>query len=217
MVPWLLITIPILAIAVQTQKERLNLLLMGIFRDVGRFKAHRRRHKGDNNKVALVQVLFKREDPLMGIDFENEDELVNVPTFTLEELWEFGQGDGSDEEDTPHKLLLSVFGRIYDVTAGEKFYGPHSRYHMFPGRDVTYALGSGCKTDECLEKSVEDLSEKQMKEALRWLSYFQLHDKYPFVGKLEDNPLEELMDAWVEEAVAQQKESGEEVVMPKMF
>lgn len=207
MVPWFLITIPIVAagIAVQANKDRLNLFLMGFFRDLGRVKAYRRRHKG--NSMALMTILMKKEDPLLGIDFDEEPD--NVPTYTVEELWEYGADDD--------KLLLSVFGRIYDVSAGHKFYGPTSRYHMFPGRDVTYALGTGCKLDECLEKSAQDLAEKELEEAKRWLSFFQLHDKYPYVGKLENNPMEEMMEKWVEEAIRRQKETGEEVEMPKLF
>eukprot|EP00934_Nitzschia_sp_Nitz4_P006155 Nitzschia sp. Nitz4//scaffold328_size19456//18675//19322//NITZ4_008725-RA/size19456-processed-gene-0.26-mRNA-1//-1//CDS//3329547986//6145//frame0 len=215
MVPWFFVGVPIVAVglAVQTQKDRLNLFFMGLFRDLGRYKAHQRRHAG--NDMALMPFLLKQDDPLLGIDFDEEPD--DVPTFTEEELWEFGQGALLDE-DEEGKLLFSVYGRIYDVSAGSKFYGPGSRYHMFLGRDVTYALGSGCRTDECLEKTPQDLDDKQTQEALRWLSFFQLHDKYPYVGKLESNPLEEMMDAWVEDAVKKHEESGGgDVVMPKMF
>lgn len=207
MVPWVPIAIPIVAvgIAVQVNKDRLNLFLMGFFRDLGRVKAYRRRHQG--NSLALMTVLMKQEDPLLGINFDEGPD--NVPTYTVDELWEFGQDD--------EKLLLSVFGRIYDVTAGQKFYGPTSRYNMFPGHDVTYALGTGCKSDECLEKTATDLEEKELEEAKRWLSFFQLHDKYAYVGKLENNPMEQKMEAWIEEAVQKQKETGEEVKMPNIF
>ena len=199
--------VPIVAvgIAVQANKDGINRFLMGFFRDLGRVKAYRRRHNG--NSLALMTVLMKQEDPLLGINFDEERD--NVPTYTVQELWEYGQ-----EED---KLLLSVFGRIYDVTAGERFYGPTSRYHMFPGHDVTYALGTGCKSDECLEKTVEDLTSKELDEAKRWLSFFQLHDRYAYVGKLENSPMEEMMEKWIEEAVARHKETGEEVKMPNVF
>lgn len=206
MVAWLSITVPIVAVgvAVQMNKDRLNLFLMGFFRDLGRVKAYRRRHQG--NSMALMTVLMKQEDPLMGIDFDSEPD--NVPTYTEDELFEYGQDE---------KLLLSVFGRIYDVSAGAKFYGPSARYHMFPGRDCTYSFGTGCKSDECLEKTVDELSETEIDEAKRWLSYFQLHDKYAYVGKLENNPMEAMMESWIEEAVERQKASGEKVQMPKVF
>lgn len=211
MVPWIPIVVPIVAVgvAVHANKHRLNIFLMGFFRDIGRVKAYHRRHEG-NNSLALMTVLMKQEDPLLGVNFDEENH--DVPTYTVEELWEYGQGQNELQQ-----LLLSVFGRIYNVTAGERFYGPTSRYHMFPGRDVTFALGTGCKTDECLEKTAADLSDRELEEAKRWLSFFQLHDKYPYVGKLENSSMEQMMEAWIEEAVAQQKESGEVLRMPSVF
>ncbi len=58
-----------------------------------------------------------------------------------------------DDDETNHTLLLSIFGRVYDVSAGRKFYGRTARYHMFPGHDVTYALSTGCKQHDCLSKT----------------------------------------------------------------
>jgi len=207
MVAWISIAIPVIAlgVAIQSSKDRINKFLMGFFRDVARVKAYRRRTK--DNSMALITVLMKQEDPLLGVNFDEEPG--DVPTYTKDELWEYGQ-----DED---KLLLSVFGRIYDVTAGQRFYGPRARYHMFPGHEVTYALGTGCKTDECLEKTAQDLNEKEVDEAKRWLSFFQLHDKYAYVGKLEDNAMEAMMEAWIEEAVARHRETGEGGEMPKLF
>ena len=89
MVPWIPIVVPIVAvgIAVQANKDGLNRFLMGFFRDLGRVKAYRRRHNG--NSLALMTVLMKQEDPLLGINFDEERD--NVPTYTVQELWEYGQ------------------------------------------------------------------------------------------------------------------------------
>ena len=177
-------------VAAKLNQRSIDAFLMGVFRDIGRHKAYKRRYQ--NNSYALMQVLLHREESLLLLDIENESENYDegdVPTYTLDELWEYGNGD----DDTP--LLISIFGRIYDVSAGERFYGPGSSYSMFPGRDVTYALSTGCK--QCAKqtgKTVEDLSEKQLREGKRWLSFFQLHDKYAFVGKLEGDHLDLLMD-----------------------
>lgn len=195
--------------AIQWQKDRLNLLLMGIFRDIGRHKAYKRRYANSTgNAVALMTfLLHQEEDPLLGsIVLDENDENGgndnNVPTYTLEELWEFGNG----HDDAP--LLISIFGRIYDVSEGEKFYGPTGSYPMFPGRDVTFALATGCKacaTDT--SKTANDLNPKQLDEAKRWLSFFQLHDKYPYVGKLDKNPMEAKMNEWIDEAIAKKSEN----------
>lgn len=87
---------------------------------------------------------------------------------------------------------------MYDVSSGSKFYGPDvGSYGHFAGFDVTYALSTGCKSIDCVqdppENAIEQLTEKQLKEGQRWLSFFHLHDKYPLVGKLEIDPLEEIM------------------------
>merc|ERR1712012_1521844 len=109
--------------------------------------------------------MHKEEDIFLGNN-ENllyEENMDDVPVYTMEELWEYGNG----EDDTP--LLISIFGRIYDVSEGEKFYGPDGSYPLFAGRDVTYALSTGCKT--CVEESAENLDEKQLMEGKRWLSF----------------------------------------------
>ena len=206
--------------AIQLQKDNLNLFLMGFFRDIGRHKAYKRRYANSKNHTAVALMTFllhQEEDPLLGSIHANDDDSNdnNVPTYTLEELWEFGNG----HDDSP--LLISIFGRIYDVSEGEKFYGPQGSYPMFPGHDVTYALATGCKacaTDT--SKTAHDLTPKQLDEGKRWLSFFQLHDKYPYVGKLENNPMEAKMNEWIDEAILRNnnnKETMNEDDMMKMM
>jgi predicted heme/steroid binding protein len=191
-------------LAMHLSKDRLNLMLMGLFRDIGRHKAHRRRY-GDNSMALMTVLLHKEEDIFLGGAFE--DSTSDVPTYTLQELWEYGNGEG----DSP--LLISVFGRIYDVSEGEKYYGPEGRYPSFAGHDVTYALSTGCRT--CVAESADKLTEKQMLEGKRWLSFFQLHDKYPYVGKLENYPLEDKMNQWIDEAIA--KHSEDDIITPPIM
>jgi membrane-associated progesterone receptor component len=121
----------------------------------------------------------------------------------LAELEEFGNGlDGNP-------IYLSIFGRVYDVTTGEKYYGEDGKYGMFAGKDVTRALCLGCMTPECLVRSTEGLTEKQIDEGKRWLAFFQLHDKYPFVGKLESSDSEAWLEGLVEETIKQAELNGD--------
>jgi len=176
-------------VAAKLNQHKIDAFFMGVFRDIGRHKAYKRRYQ--NNSYALMEILLHKEESLL-LDIESDPD--DVPTYTMAELWEFGSGD----DNSP--LLISIFGRIYDVSEGERFYGPGSSYQMFPGRDVTYALSTGCK--RCAldaDKTVDDLTEKQVTEGKRWLSFFQLHDKYPYVGKLEGDHLELLMDELIQQ------------------
>lgn len=171
-------------------KMQLDVVLMRFFRDLGRYKAIKRRRQGskrsdddddnnnnnNNNNInnnnqpfssnGLVSILLRRDDPLkdlLSVDAEAEDES-NLPTYTLSELYEYGNGSGlgegtiNDDEDavTQHgaskQILISILGRIYDVTKGSKFYGPGGTYQMFAGHDVTYALATGCRTDDCVDR-----------------------------------------------------------------
>jgi len=139
------------------------------------------------------------EDLLLSSTGEDEDES-NLPTYTASELAEFGDG----LEGRP--ILISIFGRVYDVSAGAKFYGPEGHYHNFAGNDVTYSLSTGCRTDDCLLMTAEGLDDKLLNEGKRWLSFFHLHDKYPLVGKLESDYLEILMSDLVDESLLKNEE-----------
>lgn len=220
MAPLLLITgIPILSVVIGAfQKDNINLFLMGFFRDLSRIKANKRRQASnavaiiDGEAVTTWDILFGRDDPLAGIDFSEEectgancsDSENSYPTFTVQELEEFGSG----QDGKP--IYLSVFGRVYDVSKGEKFYGPDANYAMFAGKDVTRALCLGCKLTECLVRSTEGLTEDQINEGKRWLSFFHWHDKYNYVGSLERLDSEAWLDSLIEDAIAKQDDEDDE-------
>lgn len=180
--------------AVKMNQEKFDRFVMGIVRDVGRHKARQRRHQ---NSKGLMLTLLHQDNPMedLLLDAEDEDES-NLQTYTKAELLEFGDGlDG-------RPILISVFGRVYDVSAGSKFYGPDGPYGIFAGHDVTYSLSTGCRTKDCVEMSAEGLEDKLLNEGKRWLSFFHLHDKYHQVGKLESDYVEILMDDLVNEGIA---------------
>jgi predicted heme/steroid binding protein len=182
--------------AIRFNKESFDRFVMGIVRDVGRHKARKRRYQ---NSKGLITTLLHKDNPmedllLLSTTGEGEDES-DLPTYTATELAEFGDGhDG-------RPILISIFGRVYDVSAGSKFYGPDGPYGNFAGHDVTYSLSTGCRTDDCLELTADGLDDKLLNEGKRWLSFFHLHDKYPLVGRLESDYLEILMKDLVDESL----------------
>jgi len=179
-------------------KGRMNIILMGLFRDLARIKARRRRMGGNQKALIFSQeefkVLFKKEEnPLEHVCLTCTSTDQDVPEYTELELLELGDGRNGN-------LLIGLFGRIYDVSSGAKFYGPEGRYKGFAGRDVSYALSSGCMFPQCLGLQTltqHNFTEKEIAEGKRWLSFFETHDKYSFVGKLiyesSDDLIEKLL------------------------
>jgi len=196
----LIVGVGALHAAVKMNQPKIDRFFMGLFRDLGRYKARKRRMQGGGN--SLMAVLMYKDDPLQDLqDIQDEDES-NIVWYTADELMEFGDGT----EGRP--ILISLFGRVYDVSKGSRFYGETGTYWMFAGNDVTYSLSTGCKTEACVEKSASELTEKELKEGKRWLSFFHMHDKYPFVGKLEGNHINVLMDELVDQNIMM-NEDGE--------
>ena len=158
MAPLLIILgVPILSIFVTVgirQKDAMNIYLMGFFRDLGRIKANKRRMKDNPNamvagvgSITMWDIILHRDDPLAGVDFSTSEELSlsdsdgdgdatsssssissSLTTFSVKELEEFGNGRNGSP------IYLSIFGRVYDVTAGGKFYGEDASYGMFAGK-----------------------------------------------------------------------------------
>lgn len=185
--------------SIKWNQETFDRFIMGIVRDIGRHKARNRRHQGSSK--GLMVTLLHQDDPLedLLLDAQEEDES-DLPTYTRSELLEYGDGyDG-------RPILISIFGRVYDVSAGSKFYGPGSTYQAFAGHDVTYSLCTGCRTVECLERSADGLPENLLGEGKRWLSFFHLHDKYKLVGKLETDYFEIIMKELLEQDLLKTKD-----------
>ena len=199
-------TVGSLHAVVQLNSATIDRYAMRFFRDLGRYMARKRRFGAHHSKGLVATLMHTDGDPLDDLKLMEQDEsaadAANLPTYTLGELYEYGSED--------EKLLISIFGRVYDVTKGKRFYGSTGTYASFAGRDVTYSLCTGCRTDECLdEKTVEDVpNDNMLSEGKRWLSFFHLHDKYPLVGKLETDHLEELMKELVEKELQKAEEEN---------
>ena len=90
-------------------------------------------------------------------------------------------------------------GRIYDVSAGAKQYGPGGNYHFFVGKDASLALAKGCTSQKCLDEhpssSTAAFSSAEQKEVQAWVEFFQLHDKYTFVGRLVEDPVDKTVQS----------------------
>ena len=164
----------------------MNIVLMRFFRDVARAKARKRLY---GNDYAVMPLFLKTEEaiPLKTADDLSAEEYM---TLTAEELLDY---DGFD--DGP--LYVGIKGRVYDVTANQHFYGEDGKYHLFVGKDSTHAFATGCLDDtpECVNPSMEGLSEADHKEIDRWVELYETHDMYKFVGFIVDDPVNAILEA----------------------
>jgi len=85
--------------------------------------------------------------------------------------------------DAP-RLLLSIVGHVFDVTAGRDFYGKAKGYGFFAGTDATRAFATGEFTND-LNESVAGFTEDQCMAIEGWLAFYKDSSKYPFIGYLE--------------------------------
>ncbi|XP_071560157.1 neuferricin [Temnothorax nylanderi] len=79
-------------------------------------------------------------------------------------------------------LYLSVLGQVFDVTKGEKHYGPGGTYHAFTGRDASLAFITGEFDDQGLTDDISSLSQRQVKALDDWLQFYNAN--YIYKGKL---------------------------------
>ena len=133
---------------------RPNLFMMRFFRDLSRAKARRRLHRND---AALITLMLGNEEP-MGPKTVRDDDTDGF-TLTAAEL-----ADMNGQGDPPSPLYLSIKGRIYDVTAGQKFYGVGRSYYKFIGRDGSRGFATGCHDEPCLIASLVGLSDAELRE-----------------------------------------------------
>jgi len=114
----------------------MSAVMMRLFRDLGRYKARKRRFGSD---TALIPIILGREEPVdIGSTLEQIESERNYFTMTLEQLAEMNGND----PDTP--MYISVKDLIFDVSAGREIYGPGKSYHALVGRNATLAFANAC-------------------------------------------------------------------------
>jgi len=118
-----------------------------------------------SSSCSSISSASTREDE-SGEDEKGSGSDEDLVVYTRQELYDYGNAysninsnnnnnndeeEEQDENEEPkQQLLISIFGRVYDVSAGNKFYGPGGRYEQFSGHDITYALSTGCVKPSCI-------------------------------------------------------------------
>mmetsp|Transcript_62081 Transcript_62081/g.133931 ORF Transcript_62081/g.133931 Transcript_62081/m.133931 type:complete len:150 (-) Transcript_62081:32-481(-) len=104
--------------------------------------------------------------------------------FTPQELREH---DGLKRPD----VFLAFAGIVFNVTAGEEFYGPEGHYKNMAGREIFRSVAEYEYDVELMHLDTEGLEERHFKEAEDIFVGTYL-EKYPIVGRVPKIGKEEL-------------------------
>mmetsp|Transcript_51985 Transcript_51985/g.111234 ORF Transcript_51985/g.111234 Transcript_51985/m.111234 type:complete len:230 (+) Transcript_51985:48-737(+) len=133
--------------------------------------------------VSLMQTGDGEGDDMRNVAARLVDD--TAPDYSLAELHRFnssGSGEGPASS-----LLLAVWGRVFNVTAGSEFYGEGQGYSVFAGHDCTRAFAVTSTKRKWLDRDLDGLSEEKIRHLndTYWGTYVE---KYPIVGRLIDPP-----------------------------
>jgi len=118
---------------------------------------------------------------ILSLHFSGAPEL---PKYTAAELLAL---QSEQEDGSPVKRSLSVFGYIFDVTSAPEFYDEDAPYYLFAGHDCTRAFALSSLDYEDLDQGLDDLSESQRRRVED--SYQETYmRKYPVIGELTELP-----------------------------
>lgn len=100
----------------------------------------------------------------------------NERLFTLNELAKYNGQPGS------LGLYLSFLGTVYNVSKGEKYYGPGGSYSFFAGKDATRAFITGEFKENDLIDDISDLELDSFGTVQDWQNFYQ--KEYDIIGRL---------------------------------
>ena len=93
---------------------------------------------------------------------------------------ELARHDGNQTSDR----WLSIMSQVYDVTAGDQFYGDKGPYKVFVGSNANIPFITGNFTKEEAAKPISELDKNQLMNLKSWADFYAEEEKYPFIGLL---------------------------------
>jgi len=100
---------------------------------------------------------------------------------SFDNVFELDQLANAFGKKSEGKLFLSILGNVYDVTKGEKHYGPGGSYEFFTGRDASRSFVTGDFKNDLNDK-VDDFVGSQLDDLFKWKKFFD--GDYTHVGYL---------------------------------
>lgn len=93
---------------------------------------------------------------------------------------------GSKTGENDSEIWLSILGEVFDVSEGKSFYGKGMSYGGLAGTDCTVCYVSGIFTAEEAAKDTDEISDAMINGVVEWLSFYENHKSYKFIGYLID-------------------------------
>jgi len=113
-----------------------------------------------------------------------------------------------NHENPERRYLLSVYGKIFDVSDRPDKYGPNGPYNSLTGKDITWGLFTGIDTEEMCNRfydlfKAKDMGKDKMAGICSWLAWYETEygkpvgdvEPYTHERNLPMPPLEEVEDA----------------------
>jgi hypothetical protein len=110
----------------------------------------------------------------------NNDTMITPGGIRMITRAELARHDGNQTD----RLWLSIMGKVYDVTAGDQYYGKRGPYRVFVAQDANVPFITGNFTDEEALKPLISLSNTQLLSLEQWTDFYDKEEKYQFVGLL---------------------------------
>lgn len=124
--------------------------------------------------IPVMKDLFHTSHKAPPVSSSKSNSKVKTKLFTADELRKYIKKEVG--------LYLAILGEVYDVTKGERYYGPGGSYHFFTGRDCSRAFVTGDFTESGLTDDILDLDPSDIKSLYQWKSVYVKDYKYK--GKL---------------------------------
>jgi len=182
------------------KEERMGMqeTLVAIFREKYiDLKAQARRIEADRKKTSVLQTDMYEKEQKLGLQLKGghqpmaRPEGVEIPssfrspvgTLSVKQLGEHGP------QNREKRLLLSVYGSIFDVSDRPDKYGPDGPYNELTGKDITWGLFTGVDTPEMCNRfydlfKAKDQGKDKLAGICSWLAWYETEYGKP-VGRLE--------------------------------
>lgn len=133
--------------------------------------------------IIIRKVIFPAQDDVVQ---ENDGEQLPPLVFKSYTPHTLAKFNGTDDP----RVLMGVKGKVYDVSAGKKFYGPGGPYENFAGRDASRGLAKNSFDPEMLTPlnkpidTLSDLANHEIETLDKW--EMTIEAKYIHCGVLEN-------------------------------